>query len=85
MKVIQNSKLILNFATNSSQAFLKHFGLQSQENYVYEKNLKKFYMYLEDGASGCVSGDIEQVIFKKCYNYIELTIFYKNLMMTSSV
>ena len=71
--------------TNSSQAFLKHFGLQSQENYVNKNNLKKFYMYLEDGASGCVSGDIEQVIFKKWYDYIELTIFYIFLMMTSSL
>jgi hypothetical protein len=33
--------------------------------YVDRNNLKKFYIYLEEGASGCVSGDIEQVIFKK--------------------
>ena len=44
--------------------FLIHINLQSQAIYVDKNNLKNILHILENGASGCVSGDIEQVNVK---------------------
>ena len=46
--------------------------LQCQAIYVDKKNLNKCLHILEYGASGCASGDIEQVIVKKYKKYDKL-------------
>ena len=52
----------LNLWKQILETFWKHIHPQSQEIYVQENNLKKILNILEDGASGCASGVIEQVI-----------------------
>ena len=39
-----------------------------------KNNLKKSLHILEDGASGCASGDIEQIIVKLLLKYTIITL-----------
>ena len=61
--MIQNNVLTLNFVKKDHKRF-KNILIYKVKQLMLAKNLKTGSHVLEDGASGCASGDIKQVIVK---------------------
>lgn len=53
------------FCEEKDHMHFKHILIyKALSSYVDKNNLKRIYLFLEDNASGCASGDIEQIIIK---------------------